>query len=410
MMLNKKKFLSIFLLLVFTAVIIGGCAAPASNKIAVQTAKAQKQAIKSEISLSGVLLPLSSVTLSSKLTGEALTVNYQVGATVKKGDTLVSLDTKQLTAQLTQAQAALKQANAAVKSAKSTASSASSAVKVAKGQAATAKINYDAAKEAYDAIKAAYDLGLAKDSEVAEAKVKMDVAESQYNTANSGGVNQARYSSSGASNNVNTMKAAVEVAEANVNLILVQMQNADIKSPVDGIVVSRNVNPGELVAAGTQIMTLMENGSFKLKGTVSQSALPLISVGQSINVSVDIFPGKTFEGKISMIAPMAVTTGEYFPIEVTIPATEGLKAGLSAHASLEVQSQEHLSVPASAVVSENGESFVYIYNNGSAVKTAVTPGLTNGTDTEILKGLSEGQEVITTQTGVIKDGMAVDTI
>ena len=407
MLNHKKKSISILLLLLFTAAIIGGCAAPASTEIAVQTAAVQKQALQTDISLSGVLLPQNSVTLSSKMMGEAVTVNYEVGAAVKKGDTLLTLDTRQLNAQLAQAQAALKQANSAVKSGKSTASSASSAVKVAQGQANTAKINYDAAKSAYDSVKAAYDLGLATQADLEKATVALQVAQSQYNTANSGGVNQAKHSSSSASNNVDTLKAAVEVAEANANLILVQIQNANITSPVDGIVVSRNINPGELAVAGGQLMTVMESGSLKLKGTVSQSALPLLTVGQDIKVSVDIYTGKTYEGKISMIAPMAVATGEYFPIEVTIPAAEGLKPGLSAHTVIEVKSSEHLSIPASAVVKENDQRFVYLFENGLAKKMAVTTGLSNGTYTEILEGLSEGQEVILTQTGILKDSMPV---
>ena len=80
----NRKLISIFLILVFTAFAIGGCAAPASSEISVQVASAQKQAIKTNISLSGVLLPQSTVTLSTKLTGQVLAVNCDVGAAVKK--------------------------------------------------------------------------------------------------------------------------------------------------------------------------------------------------------------------------------------------------------------------------------------------------------------------------------------
>jgi multidrug resistance efflux pump len=406
----NRKLISIFLLLVFTAFAIGGCAAPASSEISVQVASAQKQAIKTNISLSGVLLPQSTVTLSTKLTGQVLSVNCDVGAAVKKGDTLISLDTKQLSAQLDQAEAALKQANAAVKAGKSSASASSSAVKVAQGAVDTAKINYDAAKKAYDATKASYDLGFATAADLEKATVALQVAQAQYTAASSGTIKQAKYASSSASNNVNTLKAGVEVAEANVNLILVQMENAAITSPVDGVVISRNINTGELAVTGAQLVTVMENGAYKLKGTVPQSALPLISVGQSINVTVDIYPSQKFEGKISMIAPMAVSTGEYFPIEVTIPSAEVLKAGLSAHASLEVQSQERVCVPSNAVISESGQSYVFVYDNGTAKKTAVTAGLSDGTLTEILEGLSSDAQVITTQTGAIKDGTPVSAL
>jgi multidrug efflux pump subunit AcrA (membrane-fusion protein) len=116
----------------------------------------------------------------------------------------------------------------------------------------------------------------------------------------------------------------------NVNIINVQVKAATIKSPIDGIVASRNINEGELATAGAQLMTVIEQGSVKLKGEVPQGALPLLAMGQSVAVGVDIYPNRTFTGSISLIAPMAVTTGEYFPIEITVPATDDLKPGMSA--------------------------------------------------------------------------------
>ena len=104
---------------------------------------------------------------------------------------------------------------------------------------------------------------------------------------------------------------------------------------------------------------------------------------------------------------MAVTTGEYFPIEITIPASDDLKPGLSAHAQLSVKSDSQLSVPASAVVTESGQSFVFVIQDGLAKKVNVVAGITNGTFTQILCGLSEGQEIISTQTNILKENMPV---
>jgi multidrug efflux pump subunit AcrA (membrane-fusion protein) len=405
-MMNIKKITALILTAVFFAFTAGGCAAEDPTP-QVTTAAVQKQAIETEVNISGILLPQNTVSISSKLASTALTVNAEIGAAVKKGDTLITLDTKQIMAQLKQAEAALKQASAAVKTAKSSASSASNAVKVVEGNTETAKINLDAAKAAYSSAKSLYQAGLATEADVAAAKVKYEVAKSQYDTLNGPTTKQAKYSSSAAGGNVNTAQAAVAVAEANVASLSVQLENATITSPVDGIIATRSINVGELAGMGAPLLTIIEADTLKLKGTVSQSMLPLLSEGQEVEAAVDIYPERKFAGRISLIAPMAVTTGEYFPIEISIPNEEGLKPGLSARALIRVKSAEHLTVPVSALVNDQGQYFVYIADNGIAKKQAVTAGIKNSSAVEILSGLSEGQEVITSHTDILADQMPV---
>lgn len=407
MLKYMKKIIPLIVIFAFSAAAFLGCAASSTGPV-VKTALAQKNTVETVFNVSGILLPKNTVSLSSKIAGTAITVNADIGAAVKKGDTLLSIDTKQLTAQLAQAEASLKQARAAVNSAKSTSHSASSAVKVVAGNTNTAKINLDAAKAAYDSIKALRDAGLTTEADLQAAKVKLDAAESQYDTLNGPTTKQAKYSSNAASNNVNTAQAAVAVAEASVNLLLLQMENTSITSPVDGIVATRSINAGELASVSVPLMTIIETDILKLKGTVSQSMLPQLQEGQDVKVTVDIYPEKIFTGKISMIAPMAVTTGEYFPIEISIPGEAFLKPGLSAHASINIKSAEHLSVPSSAVVSDKGQSFVFVLSNGMAKKLPVTAGISDGVSTEILNGLTEGQEVITSHTDILADSMKVN--
>jgi len=406
MLKYMKKTIPLIIILVFVAAIFGSCAAMSTTPV-VKTALTQKKSIKTDFNISGILLPKNTVSVSSKLSATALTVNAEIGSAVKKGDTLIFLDTKQMTAQLALAEASLKQAQAAVNSAKSSSRSASSAVKVVQGNTNTAKINLDATQAAYDSVKALYDVGLTSAADLDAAKVKLNAAKSQYDTLNGPQTRQAKYSSSAASDNVNTAEAAVAVAEANVNLLLLQMENTVITSPVDGIVATRNINEGELASIGVPLATVIEADTLKLKGTVSQIMLPMLSEGQEINITVDIYPEKAFTGKISMIAPIAVTTGEYFPIEISLPGEAGLKPGLSAHASVSIQSVEHLCVPASAVVSDKGQSFVFIYADGAAKKQAVTTGILDGAFIQILNGLAEGQEVITSHTDILADMMKV---
>ena len=288
---NRKKINSVILVLVclVTAGLISGCSSSVNKSIAVATTTVQKQSIESTVSVSGVLLPQTSIVLSSKTMAEVKTVNAQVGDKVKEGQTLITLDTAQLKAQLNQAKAALKQAQASATSAESSAATAAAGITAMQGQVDLAKINYDTAKASYDAAVAAH----ASDAEIQQAYVVLQVAQTQYNNAMAS-LGQAQASASGATNSVNTVKAAVEVAQANVNIINVQIKAATIKSPIDGIITNRNINPGELATAGAQLMTVIEQGSVKLKGEVQQGVLPLLSVGQSFSVGVDIYQERSF--------------------------------------------------------------------------------------------------------------------
>ncbi|MEI6102011.1 MAG: HlyD family efflux transporter periplasmic adaptor subunit, partial [Eubacteriales bacterium] len=324
MLKNSKKIVSIAAMLALLEAATIGCAPTATAAVAVKTASVQKQSIQSQITISGVLVPESTVTLSSKMIGEVQTVAVQVGSAVKKGDTLVTLDTKQLNVQLQQAEAALKQANDAVSASKSTAAASSSAYKSAQAAADQAKINMDLQQTLFNNAQNAHNAGTMDDMSFTKIGAALDVAKSQYAVASGSALEQAKNASGAASKNVVTLEAAVDVAQANLDLVNVSLQNATISSPVDGVVANRNINPGELATVGTQLLTLIDSGSLKLKGTVPQNALPLLSVGQAIQVAVDIYPGKTYEAQISMIAPESVTTGQYFPIEIKLQNADGL--------------------------------------------------------------------------------------
>jgi HlyD family secretion protein len=407
---NIKKAIVFTLALLVLASALAGCSAPADTSIAVKTASVAKKPLTSDITLSGVLVPMRTISVTSKLSGQALTVNADVGGPVKKGDTLVSIETKTLSAQLKTAEAQVKQAKAALKASKSSSSAASNAAKAAKGSANTAKINYESALEAYNAAKTAYAANPADPDIYAnylKTKAAKDVAKSQYDTARGPAVNQATSSSSAAANNVHTAEAAVDVAEANVNSILVQMENADVLSPIDGVVLNRNINVGEIVPVTSPVFTLADVGTLKLKATVSQDLLPFLSEGQNIDVAVDIYPGQKFAGTVSLVGPMAVATGEYFPIEISVPNKTGLKPGLTAHAALNVQKQQNPVVPVTAVQKENDKSFVYVVEDGRAMKRAVTTGLGNTNDIEILTGLNEGETVAVNNVNLLSDNMPV---
>ncbi len=408
--MRMRRTLSVALCaLLLVPALLTGCTATneAAGPLTVTVAAAQEKALDTTLSVTGVLVPAQTVSVSSKASGTVAEVKAEVGDTVKAGDVLLTMDKAALKTQLSQAKATLKAAKAQVKSAKSQATALDNAVRAARGAASVAKINRDALQKSYDEMKDMVKDGLATDAQLKELKTKLDVAKAQYNTAAGATVRQASSSASAADNSVKAAEANVDVAEANVKLMELQVGNAEITAPIDGVVVTRTVNAGETATATVALLTIADTGTLKLKGTVPQEALPLLLEGQTMDVAIDIYPGQTFTGTISLLGPMAVSTGEYFPIEVSLTNDGTLRAGLSAHANLTAQTASTLTVPDTALVKGDGQTSVYVVKDGVATLRAVTTGLSNGTDTQILNGLDAGEQVAVTNVNNLSDGLTV---
>ncbi|MCR4436096.1 MAG: efflux RND transporter periplasmic adaptor subunit [Clostridiales bacterium] len=350
-----------------------------SSGVSVKTAVADNHKLETTLDVAGVLVPAQTVNVVSKISGQVTSLNLDVGASVKAGDILIKLDTKAMDAQMQQARAALQSAQAALKS--------------VRNQAEQAKINLDLAQKAYERTKALADSNAASQSQLESDWSKFELARKQYEAATGSAQEQAQ--------------ASVNTAQANINNIKVQLDNATITSPISGIVTNRNINPGEIASPGVTLLTIADTSTLKLKGTVAQEIMPLLKTGEEMNVFIDIYPNQVFAGKIESIGPMAVSTGEYFPIEISIKNPGNLKAGLSAHASVNLTGDQGVVVPASAVVQNNGQSYVFVIKNNTALKRTVTLGLKNDKEIEVLKGLDAGEQVAVTNISSLFDNIPV---
>jgi RND family efflux transporter MFP subunit len=156
------------------------------------------------------------------------------------------------------------------------------------------------------------------------------------------------------------------------------------------------------------VMSVVDASSLKLSSTVTQDTLPLLTLGQEMDVVIDSFPSQVYLGSVTTLGPIAVNTGEVFPIEVTIKNDGHLLAGLTAHASANVKTSGII-VPSSAVVQSSGNSYVFVIKDGVASKRLVSTGLKGEKGTLILKGLAAGEQVAVTNTDALADNMTVTT-
>ena len=349
------------------AMLLPGCGS-GDDQIKVKTATAEKGRIEAVYTITGALVPAETAKISSQMTGKVSEINAEEGDSVSAGQVLAKLDDTQLSAQLGQANATYQ-----------------GSVNTEK----QAKINLDNAAAALERTKSLYAEGAVAKTQLDADQKAYDLAKSQYDSSISSGLGGA--------------KASV----ANINA---QVNNTIIKSPIPGIVVSKNITVGETATVGNALMTVADMSSLKLKGTITQAALPYIKKGDSVDLYIDIYPDRTFQGTISDIGSMSVSTGAYFPIEISMPNTENFASGLTAHADIKAKGAERIIVPASAVVDNNGENYLFVIENGTAKKTMVITGLSNDEQIEILKGLSGDETVAETNANHLFDKMPVKVV
>lgn len=376
-----KKYFAIFLatLLVFAA---SGCSGRNTDKTAaITTAIAGNRELETTLDLSGVLAPAQTVDISSKISGQVIKLGFHVGSNVKAGNILMQLDTEALKAQLLQAEAGLQSSEAAAQS--------------VQNQALLAEINLNAAQKAYDRTIALYETGAVPQSQMDDMRDKLNIAKNQLENAAGPALNQAQ--------------AAINTARANIKNLQVQIGNATITSPLSGIITNQNINVGEVVSPGVPVISIVDVSTLKMKSTITQDELPLLSTGWEMNVTINSYPDSKFKGAITSIGPIAVNTGEVFPIEITIKNNGSLTAGLSAYASMIIKTKG-IAVPASSVIQNNGESYVFVIKDNIASKRAVKTGLKNDKEILILNGLAAGERVAVTNVKSLTDGKPIKEI
>jgi multidrug efflux pump subunit AcrA (membrane-fusion protein) len=376
--MRERTILKLAALLAVSLLLAAAGCAGRSGPVPVTTAVAADKELETVLEISGALVPVQSVDISSKFTGKVAGLAFNVGSAVRAGDILIQLETDTLASQLQQAQAGLESAEAAVESALS--------------QASLAQINLDAAQKLYDRTKVLYDAGAVSQNQMDDVADKLEAAQYQFENASGPAQDQAR--------------AAVSTALANINNYQLQIESATIKSPIDGYITSRNVNIGQVITTGTTIITLVDISTLKLKSTVSQDVLPFLAAGGEMDVAVDSYPDIKLKGTITSIGPIAVSTGGMFPVEITVSNKGSLAAGLSARAHLAAR-VKGVTVPLSAVAQGGGESYVFVIRDNIAVKRPVKTGMSSGSTVQILQGLEAGEIVAATNVGSLSDNMQV---
>jgi membrane fusion protein (multidrug efflux system) len=183
-----------------------------------------------------------------------------------------------------------------------------------------------------------------------------------------------------------------------------EFKDFEVKSDVKGVVSHLLQNPGAAVNPAVPLMTLVDIDRVKAVAAVDEKKIRFITIGQSAQVTLEAYPGETFQARVTNISPVANPVNRTIDVELTLPNPGyRLKPGMYAEAEWLESKRSALVVPLTAVVERGGQKYVFLADGGQALLNPVTVGEVVGDAIEILSGLQKGQTVVTTGASGLND-------
>ncbi|HOQ46511.1 MAG TPA: efflux RND transporter periplasmic adaptor subunit [Bryobacteraceae bacterium] len=340
----------------------------------------------------GKIEPLAKVEVKSKASGIVKKIFFHYSDRVKKGDVLVELDKEELQARVREARAALLAAEAAEEAAIAT----------------HEKNKVEAEGPDLPFLKSSMERAQQLKAQGLIAQAVLEEAEKNYQLALNRQMTALRNISVSRAD-VARAKAQVAQARAMLDRAEEDLRNATIVSPMDGIVLSRDVEVGDAVSSilvlgsqATKIMTLGDVSDVYVLGKVDEADIGKVYLGQPARIVVESFKDKKFVGRVTKISPLGVEKDNVttFEVRVSIHNPSGeLKANMSANAEIILEEKKNvLLVPEAAVIYDRQRNtFLEIPDPASETgrrRIAVKLGISNGVKTELVSGLQEGEQVI----------------
>ncbi|HEX7485170.1 MAG TPA: efflux RND transporter periplasmic adaptor subunit [Vicinamibacterales bacterium] len=367
-------------------------ARPATTVDPSRLATVERGDLARSVVATGRIEPITKVEIKSKANGIIKELRVQVGDRVSVDQVLAELDRDNLAARLREAKAALTGADANLKAAM--AELAKNKIEAEGPEVAFARRNVERAEQlSRDKLISQQNMDDAR-SALDQAANRQAVARSQL------GVSEAR---------VAQARATVTQAQATVDRTAEELTNATIRSPINGVVLSRDVEIGSPVSSilnlgssATPVMVLGDISQVYVKGKVDEADIGLVRMGQPARIKVETFKDRQFAGRVTQIAPMGVEKDNVVNFEVRVSIDNGsgeLRANMTSNA--EIVLEEHkgtLLIPERAVIYDaSRHTFAERVQPASRTgreRVPITVGVSNGTRTEVTRGLAAGDRVI----------------
>lgn len=366
----------------------------------VEFATVKRSPLSERVLIVGNLIGATTVQAVPKINGRLQSVDVQLGDQVRRGALIAKVEDREIQEQVRQAEAAYRVGEATIRQREAD-------LKLAETNLQRNKSLLDRQllpKQSYDDTDARYQAAVAQ----------LDLAKAQF-----------------------------EQSKARLEELKINLANTTITSPVDGFVAKRFLDPGATVSPNVPVASLVDIRTVRMVANLVEKDMKRVSVGTHADIDVDAFPGETFNGRVSRVAPVFDPSTRTAEMEIEVPNPGfRLKPGMYARVQLTVASKsDAVSVPSNAIVRLDGKAGVFTVqgraggatgngqrpsvsdakpaaetksvgssgaNDGDKTMTAkfvpVETGIRDGDVVEVVSGVRDGMRVITTGAGALKDG------
>jgi RND family efflux transporter MFP subunit len=357
----------------------GGRGGPARSPMTVEFAQVKRAPLAEQVLLVGNLIGAATVEVVPKVNGRLQTVHVRLGDAVRRGQLIAKVEDRELQEQVRAAEASYKVSQASIRQ--------------READLQLAKTNLDRSRSLFE---------------------RQLLPQQTFDDT------QARYQAAVAQ--VDLARAQFEQASARLDELKITLSNTEILSPVDGFVGKRYLDPGAFVSANAPVASVVDIRTVRMVANLVEKDVKRVPVGTPALVEVDAFPGESFSGKVSRVAPVFDPATRTAEMEIEVPnASYRLKPGMYARVHLTVGTRPSaLTVPSNAVVNIDGQPGVFLTappktgqpqpaasTSPTAVNVRFQPvetGIRDGERIEITSGLTDGAQVITTGAGALRDG------
>lgn len=404
---QRRRRLVLLASIVLVLVSVLGCSGekPPEPTVGVQVVPVKKATIEQTVASEAILFPLAQSAIVPKITAPVKAFYVNRGSKVHEGQLLAKLENRDLAAAAEDNQGAYDQAQAAY--AIATASTLPEEIQKAQGDTKAAKLALEAEQKLYDSRQDLYRQGALPRKDLDQATVSLAQARTQYEIAQH---HLDALMAGGKQEEIKSAKGQLQSAKGKYLGAAAQLNYSEIRSPINGVVTDRPLYPGEMAAAGSPLLTVMDTSSVVARAHIPQDQAALLKLGSKATI---ILPGAVtggvsgkapaeddaIEGKVTVVSPALDPNSTTVEVWVQARNPNGrLRPGTSVKISMLARTVPNaLVIPAAAVLTApDGTSYVMVAGSDTrAHQKTVKTGIRQADQVQILDGLAEGDRVVT---------------
>ena len=343
----------------------------------------------------GTVKAKTSSVVAARIMGNIVSLRVREGDRVRAGQTLVEIENRDAPVQIQKAQAGVRESNDALDEAQRN-------IRAAESVRTAARANESLASSTFNRYQELFNRQSVSPQEFDEVRTKLEISRAE--------TQRAERMLQAARARQNQMLGRIDQAKADVSNARIYAGYSRLTSPINGVVVAKQVDVGSMATPGAPLLTIENDSYYRLEVAVEESQLNKIHLHDQARVTIEALGNQELTCSVEEIVPAADPSSRSYTVKLALPNTAGaqLRSGLYGKARFISGQRNLLSVPEKAIT-QNGQlvSVFVVDHSGTARMRLIKTGEKIGDRVEVLSGLNDGEQIVSETSTQIKDGTRV---